>query len=91
MAETILKLPGLEDNYKPVRGETQEVFAAFIGDGNKNFLAFMLNERTEEPVEMLALIPTLKRNYLYKHLNEEIGLSVQIIQRSDKSFDFKFS
>ncbi|WP_156288661.1 hypothetical protein [Oceanobacillus salinisoli] len=90
MEKTILKLPGLEDDFKPVEGETTEVFASFIGENNKNFLAFIRNERTENPVEMVVLIPNLKRWYLYKKLNEEIGLSVQILQRPDKCMDYKF-
>ncbi|RKQ33978.1 hypothetical protein [Oceanobacillus halophilus] len=90
MAETVLKLPGLGDDYKPVGGETHEVFAAFVGENNKNFLAFMRNERTKDPVEMLALIPSIKRKYLYEKLNMETRLSVQISQRPDKVVDYKF-
>lgn len=90
MAETMVKLLGLEDDYKPIEGESDDVFAAFIGEMNKNFLSFIRNKRTEDPVHMLALIPKIKREYLYKKLNEEIGLHAQIFQREDKSMDYRF-
>ncbi|WP_068675488.1 hypothetical protein [Oceanobacillus sp. Castelsardo] len=90
MEETIVKLLGLEDEYKQTNDNSEEVFATYIGENNRNHLVFLHNERTEDPIKMLALIPNIKRKYLYHRLNNEIGLSVEISQRPDKSMDYKF-
>jgi len=90
MEETIVKLLGLEDDYKQIDDETEEVFAAYLGENNKNHLIFLRNERTDDPIKMLALIPKIKRKYLYHRLNNEMGLSVEISQRPDKSMDYRF-
>lgn len=90
MEETIVKLLGLADDYKQVDDQIQEVFAAYLGENSRNHLVFLHNERTDDPIKMLALIPNIKRKYLYHRLNNEIGLKVEITQRSDKSIDYKF-